>query len=646
MAQRQLENIFRDADLAHEVIRRLPDAAADFMAVEAIVVGPGETTPEVRDFTAMPAPTEGQEPKIEGSTLAEPLLEPVVRISDAAAKEAIVRRFGRPSLLVRNDTFEVPPADTWKARLYPSKARLDRAIRSVGRIEIPPLGIPHVGTAWMLTDDLAITNRHVALTFAAASGTGRFGFLTTPIGQSLAGRVDFRAEAAQTAPFEVDIVEIVYVSEATDDAPDIALLRLGSPTGVPLPPPIELSSAELKLGQVIAAIGYPAQDPRNPAADQARIFGGLFDIKRLAPGEITGFFDGDLLSHDATTLGGSSGSVIVDVASGQAVGLHFAGVYETANYALSANSIREVMRTVRRPIKVRRAKADEAPPKDVGVGPAKLAGRRGYRADFLGRGAPAVPLPTLNDGLAALATTVDGGRGNPGRFVLKYEHFSLVMHRQRKLAIFAAVNIDGAEAVQLKRTRDVWNKDLRIGLDAQTGNELYHHNDLDRGHLVRRLDPAWGRTAKRAEEDTFFYTNSTPQHATFNQTLWVGLEDYLLEHADTLNFRACVLSGPVFAENDPQYRGVHLPGSYWKVAAMLRAGDRVLSATAYLVSQSDLITGLEFVYGQYKTYQVPIAQIETLAGLDFGPLRKADPLGRTESAVPREVLSVDDVVLR
>src|SRR5215213_4741996 len=38
--------------------------------------------------------------------------------------EAIVLEFGRPALLVQNDTFEVPEADVWKGRLYPSKARL------------------------------------------------------------------------------------------------------------------------------------------------------------------------------------------------------------------------------------------------------------------------------------------------------------------------------------------------------------------------------------------------------------------------------------------------------------------------------------------------------------------------------------------
>ncbi len=73
-----------------------------------------------------------------------------------------------------------------------------------------------------------------------------------------------------------------------------------------------------------------------------------------------------------------------------------------------------------------------------------------------------------------------------------------------------------------------------------------------------------------ANDDTFFFTNCSPQHARFNQSLWAELEDYLLNSADTRGFRASVFTGPVFTPEDPPYRGVRLPAAYWKVAAMVR----------------------------------------------------------------------------
>ena len=87
-----------------------------------------------------------------------------------------------------------------------------------------------------------------------------------------------------------------------------------------------------------------------------------------------------------------------------------------------------------------------------------------------------------------------------------------------------------------------------------------------------------------------------------------------------------VFTGPVLADNDPEYRGIQLPRQYWKVVAMVKA-DGKLSVTAYLLSQADLIDELEeaFVFGQYRTFQVRVEKIEKLTGLNFGVLKATQP---------------------
>ena len=49
------------------------------------------------------------------------------------------------------------------------------------------------------------------------------------------------------------------------------------------------------------------------------------------------------------------------------------------------------------------------------------------------------------------------------------------------------------------------------GRAVQLGNDdKFYGKPFDKGHLVRRLDPAWGRTirvAKVANDDTFHWTN-------------------------------------------------------------------------------------------------------------------------------------------
>ena len=280
--------------------------------------------------------------------------------------------------------------------------------------------------------------------------------------------------------------------------------------------------------------------------------------------------------------------------------------------------------------------------------------RQGYDPQFLGTGAWMVPLPALSDALAPLAAINSLATGEP-RYVLPYHHFSVVLNIERRLAFYTAVNIDGASSLRLRRETDHWFFDPRVPQQQQTGEGVYQDNPLDRGHLVRRLDPAWGPSAaaaKIANDDTFHFTNCTPQHHEFNagQTLWAGLEDYILDNADNLKFRVNVFSGPALAVDDDQYRGVQLPRQFWKVVTMVKQGGE-MSATAYLLSQEQLIQGLEiapeaFSYGAYRTYQVPVQRIEDLTGLSFGSLADADPFGREEAAIlAREVTRPEELLL-
>ena len=634
----QRESILKDEELAVEIARRLPAMEPAAKAPGASARGHGRVA--VRPERVRAALPEPPAPDRAAASLEEAMARDFIA-------EAIVQRMGRPTLLVRNDTFEVPPTDTWRARLHPTKSKLDAAIRSVGRVEVAGSGSPFLGTAWMIGEGVAVTNRHVAVEFARKKGR-EFVMRSNPIGQPFEPRLDFKEEHAQLTAFEAQVDKVLFIAGLDDDDPDIAFLSLVAPPGRRLPPPIPLFDGPATPGQTVAVIGYPAEDPRNDVADQARLFGGIFDIKRLAPGEVMGRVDDTVFTHDCTTLGGSSGSVVVDVETGAAVGLHFAGEFLEANFAVDAPTLRRFLTKVKRKPVVVSSSAATTPEPEGRVAVSDLDGRPGYSETFLGKGKLKVALPTLSSGLAAQAAVVQDQARGTRRFVLPYTHFSVVMHALRRFAIFTAVNIDGALTHKIKRSKDLWSFDPRLPDDNQVGNFLYTNNDLDRGHLVRRLDPAWGRDlaeAKQAEVDTFFFTNSTPQHAQFNQHLWLELEDHLLERADTLDFKACVFTGPVFDDDDKPFRGVQLPEAYWKVVAMVHAERKALSATAYVVSQTDLLTNIEFVFGQFKTYQVPIHRIEALTGLRFGRLKDFDPMRQQESLAVNEIASLEDIQL-
>ncbi|MCM5704432.1 DNA/RNA non-specific endonuclease [Larsenimonas salina] len=255
---------------------------------------------------------------------------------------------------------------------------------------------------------------------------------------------------------------------------------------------------------------------------------------------------------------------------------------------------------------------------------AAFEGRAGYDAAFLDEFK--IDLPHVTENAPGRVAPVEGR--DDGR--LDYTHFSIVMNEPRRLAFFTAFNLDGRQARSVARGNDHWALDGRLALEAQCGEDLYARNPLDRGHLVRRSAACWGEDAEQANEDTFHFTNCTPQMAAFNQQTWLGLEDYLLGNAVKDKGKVSIFTGPVFKESDRTYRGVQIPEAFWKVVAF-RTPDDAPRATAYLIAQDkELDDNLGLFFGQYKTFQKSVARIEALTGLDFGDLRDHDGLSNEE----------------
>jgi endonuclease G len=100
-------------------------------------------------------------------------------------QETIVRRTGRPVLAIVHDQAQMVFRDgesrVWKKRLEAANAFLVRAAQAVGRIELEGHGLDWIGTGWLLTPEVIVTNRHVAAEFARRDGAG-FVFRQGPAG--------------------------------------------------------------------------------------------------------------------------------------------------------------------------------------------------------------------------------------------------------------------------------------------------------------------------------------------------------------------------------------------------------------------------------------------------------------------------------
>lgn len=259
---------------------------------------------------------------------------------ELGALEAIVLKDECPTIAIFNDDLAETPRGRW-ARLENDRAWLGAVIRGACRVDCSSLPVPYAGSGFLVAPNLVMTNRHVARLFAQGTGLG------ASLSTTFRSFVDYRREKPAptvTAPAQVTKVELIHPYW------DVALLRVESLSGHQ---PLRLDAAPPNgADRQIAVVGYPffrfigSEYEREVLLDN---FGDTPGFKRLQPGNLLGRLDyqpeGQLwpkvsaITHNASTLGGNSGSLVVDLDLQRVVALHFAGQPYVTNWAVPMSEL-------------------------------------------------------------------------------------------------------------------------------------------------------------------------------------------------------------------------------------------------------------------------------------------------------------------
>jgi endonuclease G len=608
------------------------------------------------------------------------------------------------------------------------RGRLRKAIPSIGRIELPGNpAYPYGGTGFVVGERLIMTNRHVAEIFSSGLGIRELNFKA-----GFRAGINFLHELNSPPGNTLMVKRIVLIHPYWD-------LALLSVDGLPKEAaPLSLSLRDIPADPMIevAAIGYPAFDYRNDAGEQNDLFRNIFGVKRLQPGTLGGRQNTESFGkevpafrHNCSTLGGNSGSALIDFKQGEVIALHFGGRSHEINYGVPACELARDGRVVDAGVNFAGRAPGGVPPWDnwwrgadetiadsrtadldagatdganvtpltktarapqmtrtseggvqfvvplvvtVNLGGAakemvmaagveaasddtealaapwhdgSYAGRSGYDEMFL-KGATSIPMPDPEDpGVVA--------RAKDGNTELKYQHFSIVMHAKRRLALFTASNVTAETALKKpesgrdytrkglsglgKNDQELWFVDPRLDDSYQLSDFFYTRDDgaFDKGHIVRREDVAWGETynlVRRANGDTYHVTNCSPQVAGFNrsnlgQDNWGNLENHVLKSAATERY--CQFAGPVLDAKDETFVGkigkgtlvrVKIPSRFWKVIV---AGTTTSVASYGFLLEQDLsdVSLVEFaVPSNFRRLMVPLRDLQKLAGIKFPEL--------------------------
>jgi len=286
-----------------------------------------------------------------GGIVTEGAPVPPVPIDVTAVIETMVRP-GRPVLPVKNDTvvrdpsfIEPPDGELMVERLLKAAPKLNPVIPLVGRVDIAnfPRNASFLGTAWLVEPEIVVTNSHVAELIGRRDGRS-FTFLPGRFGEPMVTSINWKHEMDSDASVASEVESILFIESR--QIADIAFLKIKRHSDGTVQDRIVLADKDAAPGTSVAVIGYPARAGEDVIPDQAwmeRVFGGRYDVKRAAPGIVTPNARG-WATHDCTTLGGNSGSAVIDLATGNAIALHFAGAYIIENYAVPASKIREYLK--------------------------------------------------------------------------------------------------------------------------------------------------------------------------------------------------------------------------------------------------------------------------------------------------------------
>ena len=418
-------------------------------------------------------------------------------------------------------------------------------------------------------------------------------------------------------------------------------------------PPLRLDPDATERSQdenYMAVIGYPVFDHRLPEDLMKAVLGDMGGVKRAMPGRLLSLSSegtalgnyGRFLAFEAMTSGGTGGGPVLDLHTGDLIGLNYAGRYqgdggkfgwalpvstllsvnelsdffrEKGGVGITFDEVAAVAKTVfqsgQAVVSVEIPSTSTVEAEDslaAALDLAKSAGALGYQSDFLPGfdiRLPVAPKPSK---------------------ILDYVHYAAAINPDRRMAWYVAANVDPSSLGSPRRPRGYLD-DKRTVPTGETplvsDATLFSQNALDRGHLLRRLYLTWGdpSVAEAANRSAMAFANIVPQHEDLNRQSWLNLEEFVQSHMERTGRRGIVFAGPVFAADDPEYRGYKLPQAFWKILVTTDNSRNELRAAAFLIRQR-----LNVAHGNVEARvepfdpigsRVSISAIEKVTGIRF-----------------------------
>lgn len=226
-----------------------------------------------------------------------------------------------------------------------------------------------------------------------------------------------------------------------------------------------------------------------------------------------------------------------------------------------------------------------------------------------------VELPALRNGVNDVfithSTTFNGQ---------KITSFSMEYDKSKKHSRWIAFRFDNQTKQQnVDRSNEPFDADPSVASEYQRVQADFGRKGYDRGHLCASADRLYSR---EVNEQTFYYTNMSPQRNAFNTGVWLALEGQVQAWG-----RSCTASDTLYVvkggtidkeEQVKEYiggdRSKPVP-KYYYMALLFKKGDS-FKAIAFWMEHTDSKPSKTI---KLADYVLSIDELEEKTGIDFFP---------------------------
>jgi endonuclease G len=219
-------------------------------------------------------------------------------------------------------------------------------------------------------------------------------------------------------------------------------------------------------------------------------------------------------------------------------------------------------------------------------------------AFFVSVGFENKPIPTTHYPLETPAL-------EDGDVYLKHSGYAFVYNEKHEQAKWIAYCLTKKETEGSLERTDHFVEDPIVKTGTAT-NADYSKSGFDRGHLAPAADMKWSELAM---DESFYYSNMSPQLPAFNRGIWKKLEEQVRDWAVSLD-SVLIVTGPILSESLPSIgtNKVSVPKFYYK--AILDFKGTHSKAIAFIMPNKGSKAPL-------MSFAVTIDELEKLTGMNL-----------------------------